>query len=309
MSRIDEIAHRVVSLILVPILTVTILSLILSFSLQRGGRLPSFSASLDTNGLIAFILHLGSTILVGEYAGLSGYFTGLVNLSGMLSLVALFLLIILVCMIDRAIYYLGWSFPFDFEFDMDAYARANVDDPRISQFHELVGQSLSFSDAYGVGATYLGMKSTDPYRLQSRSFVLSRISLALDGFNYAKGYSVILVGLMILWPFNAAIHNVFSFSRLAWFLLAACLSLLFWALRYSHMYQELVLQDMDHFVWVSYCRGDDEKSMSHDKNEGVVATNDTAPKGVNRFLHRLFLKFDPAGPYYMWFLLFRRRPL
>jgi hypothetical protein len=311
MIRIGEGIQRLFSALVIPVCSVALLSLILSIASNGAGGLASVTSKLGATGLFAYILNVGSALVGGESDQLKDIIMqhdqALIKASGVFSIVVLFVFVVAIYLIDRTIYYVGWVFPFDFEFDCDAYGEKHADSRRLGQLYRLLGSvHFPFSDAYGVVSTYLGEKTPGSYGLRERPGMLARADLALDWFYYAKGFAIIILLILIL-TFGHPVQGVFSRTHLLWCLVGALAGMAFCAFRYSHSYRELVAYDVEHFIWIS-CYSEAERKSVELESDNTEFLREGRPKGlIDRLMAPLMLRYDPSGLSYLWQLLFRRK--
>jgi hypothetical protein len=311
MFRIGEGIQRLFSALVIPVCSVALLSLILSIASKGAGGLAAVTSKLGATGLFAYILNVGSALVGGEGDQLKEIIMqhdqALIKASGVFSIVLLFVFVIAIYLIDRLIYYVGWVFPFDFEFDCDAYGEKHADSKRVGQLYRLLGSvHFPFSDAYGVVSTYLGAKSPASYGLRERPAMLARADLALDWFYYAKGFAIIILLILIL-TFGHPLQGVFSRAHLLWCFVAALAGMAFCAFRYSHSHRELVAYDVEHFIWIS-CYSEAERKSVELESDNTEFLREGRPKSpIDRLMAPLMLRYDPSGLSYLWQLLSRRR--
>lgn len=293
-GRFDEVISRLVSFFITPILNIAILSFMLTFMLAGQNKLATLFPQIDAGGLLAYVLNMVKLIFSGDY-NIEGVIRGssqaLVNLSSSLLLIVLLAFLIVIFLIDRTIYYLGWFVPFDFAFDLAAYGREHAGDRRVRQLYEVLGVDLDFRDAYGVVATYLGNRSSDPVRMKSRDGMIKSVNAAAATFCYLEAYLVILVAMFV---YSIAT----GFFDLAWVALGLALTLFFGfccAVWYSRSYQELIAHDIDSFVWLR-CYDESAARFAPLAERAAPFLHTAHASGfVDRLLSPLYLTYSPSG--------------
>jgi hypothetical protein len=310
-GRIGESIGRVFAIFVTPVCSVSLLSLILSMSSNGVGGMKPLASRLGATGLVAYILNVGSAIINGESDQLKDIIMQheqtLLRASGMFSIVLLFVFALAIYLIDRMIYYIGWVFPFDFEFDFDAYGEKHADSRRIGQLYRLLGSvHFPFSDAYGVVRTYLGTKIPGPFGLRQRPSMLARTDLAMEWFHYAKGYAIIVLLIFAL-TFTHTLYGIFNRGHLAWGFLAAIAAMAFCAFRYSYAWRDLVAYDVEHFIWASCYSPEARRSVELECDDVGFLRVPRRLSLIDRIMAPLMLRYDPSGLSYLLQLLLRRK--
>jgi len=309
-GRIDEGISKFFSIVVIPVCSVALLSLIVSISSHGVGGLAPLTTRLGATGLVAYILNVGSAILNGQSDQLKDIIMqhdqALIKASGVFSVMLLFIIGLAIYLIDRMIYYVGWIFPLDFEFDCDAYGEKHADSRRIGQLYRLLGSvHYPFSDAYGVVSTYLGAQGPGSYALRRRP-LMARAEFALEWFYYAKGYAIIILLLLAL-SFTHPLHGIFNRENLAWCFVASLAGMVFCAFRYSHAYRDLVMHDVEHFIWMSCYSPDERRSVELECADVEFLRAPRLQGPIDRLMSPLMLKYDPSGLGYLFQLLLRRK--
>ncbi|HEY1540969.1 MAG TPA: hypothetical protein VGG01_01045 [Xanthobacteraceae bacterium] len=310
-KRIDEGLSKFFSVVVTPVCSVALLSVIVSISSNGVGGLAPVASRLGATGLVAYILNVGSAILNGQSDQLTAMIMehdqALIKASGVFSIVALFVIGLAIYLIDRMIYYVGWIFPLDFAFDCDAYGEKHADSRRIGQLYKLLGSvHFPFSDAYGVVSTWLGSQGPGSYGLRRRPHMVARTELSLEWFYYAKGYAIIILLLFAL-SFAHPLYGIFNREHLAWCVVASLAGMAFCAFLYSHAYRDLVMHDVEHFIWISCYSADDRKSVELECADVEFLRAPRMQGAIDRLLSPLMLKYDPSGLGYLLQLLLRRK--
>jgi hypothetical protein len=311
MMRLGEGIQRLFSALAFPVCSVALLSLILSIASKGAGGLASVTSKLGATGLFAYILNVGAALINGGSDQFKDivmqHDQALIKASGVFSIVVLLVFVIVIYLIDRAIYYVGWVFPFDFEFDCDAYGERHADSKRVGQLYRLLGSvHFPFSDAYGVVSTYLGAKTPGSYGLRERPAMLARADLALEWFYYAKGFAIIIL-LILIATFAHPLQGIFSRAHLLWCFVAALAGMAFCAFRYSHSYRESVTYDVEHFIWISCYSEAERKSVELETDDTEFLRVDRPKSPIDRLMAPLMLRYDPSGLSYLWQLVVRRK--
>ena len=186
LERIDEISDRLLTFFLSPILNFIILSIIYSKCFgDKTVSLLSYISNLLSSIDISRIFHDYYMSLVESFPQIFGP-ASLSAASGIASYLIFFLsigLILMVFLIDRLLYAVGWFLPPDVEFDFAYYQIAKINGQRVKHLYdELVAPAeVKFSDAYGIIRSYLGEQSEDKFRDAFRAGTIKAVS---KGENY-----------------------------------------------------------------------------------------------------------------------------
>jgi hypothetical protein len=304
-GRLDEILKRLFSFFVAPLLNVIIISTILNLCLSPTYSIPALVSQLDFGGITRYITELLTALFSGNFDSLREYMGRFSNqIAAVSTIVAIlvFLMIVLVMyLLDRAIYCASWFVPLDFELDLASYAAAHRADARLRRLYALVGQPFDVDTAYGVARSYLGESSIDEERITRRNALARTRATARLCFDYAVSYCFLL---SLAWLFALVVHGYFRLAPLTLVLgiaLVVAFSSLIW---FANAAQDLVEFDIDSFVRLRLYNKQDDRFMPLRETEVALPPPDA---GATRGLRgALYLRHQPAGILYAAYVIARR---
>jgi hypothetical protein len=296
-GRIDELVQRLFAFFVLPVVNVTIVSLLLHWCLANEYSVSSLFAKLDIGGVTQYFANLLAAIFSGNFDTLKEmagrYSNQIATVSNVVALVIFLTLVIVMFLLDRAIYYVNWFVPLDYEFDLAAYGALQCGDTRLRRLYALLGQPFDFATAAGVVRSFLGEHSVDAYRIVRRNALARSQSIARAGFDYAKSYVCLLV-LALVFSFFTPVLKTASIAVCLAVAAAIALAYLIW---YSNAYRELLEFDIDGFVWLrTYDQKDDRFVKAPE--DGFDPCSGLLHPASGRLLDIVYLKHHPAGVLY-----------
>ena len=315
LTQLDDVIRRLSSFFLVPLINVVLLAVIIWYCSRNRVSLVELIPHVDIGGGIQYFIDFlkeksGLTQIRQEdmmrlFPGVAAFTTGLTTFLASASWITFlfltFLFFLIIYLIDRAVYVIGWLVPLDYEFDDDFYAAANATDERLTALYGLIDTAPPFSRLYGiVRAALWGSGFTRENK--ERQSILSHIRTSDDWFTYTKGYMALLV--IVLLPL--AFLSLTDPWRIALCLLVAFLGAALLTIRYAQLHQMLVEHDVDRFLSVELLsrqngritvitpRPDpDMSALVALRNERVRALGP-----VSRLLSRMYLRYQDSGVIY-----------
>lgn len=297
MGRVDELIQRLFSFFVLPVLNVTIVSLLLHWCLADQYSVSSLIAKVDIGGLTQYFANVLGAIVSGNFdtiKDLAGrYSNQIAAASNIVALLVFLTIVILMFVLDRAIYYVNWIVPLDYDFDLATFGARHCGDARVRRLFSLLGQPFDFAAATGVVRSFLGEHSVDAYRAARRNMLARSQGIARTAFDYAKSY-VCLLTLAWLFALVAPILKLSSITLLLAVSVVIAIACLIW---YANAYQELLEFDLDCFIALrSYDEGNDR--FVKPAEEGPDLCSGLAQPASHRLLDTLCLKYHPAGVLY-----------
>jgi hypothetical protein len=296
-GRIDELIQRLFSFFVLPVLNVTIVSLLLHWCLADQYSVSSLVAKLDIGGITQYFANVLGAIVSGNFdtiKDLAGrYSNQIAAVSNIVALMVFLTIVILMFVLDRAIYAVNWIIPLDFNFDLASYGAQHCDDTRVRRLFSLLGQPFDFTAATGVVRSYLGEHSVDAYRVVRRNALVRSQGIARTGFDYAKSYVCLLV---VAWLF-ALVAPVLKLSSITVLLAVGVVIGLAYLVWYANAYQELLEFDIDGFIALRFYDKGSDRFVKPAEEEADLCTGLARPVS-NSLLDTLCLKHHPAGMLY-----------
>ncbi|MEA2988690.1 MAG: hypothetical protein QOG83_1401 [Alphaproteobacteria bacterium] len=305
MGRLDEIAKRLFAAFVTPLINVIIVSLILNLCLSDQYSIPKLFANLDFGGLTKYISELLIAIFSGNFDTvrdfLTRYSSQIAAASTIVAILLILAIILVMFLLDRAIYYVSWLSPREVEFDLKAYAARHCAGERLRRLYGLIGRAFDFATAYGVVTSFLGEYSADQGRLSRRGELVRAHHASRVGFDYAVSYCILLLAA---WVFALFARGYFSFWPLTMVLVVALLVALGDLVWHAHASQALVEFDIDSFIRLRlYGKADDRFLPLPDA--GADLCSKLAAKTGTGFLGALNLRHKPAGIIYETYAILR----
>ena len=296
-GRIDELIQRLVSFFVLPVINVTIVSLLLHWCLADQYSVSSLIGKLDIGGITQYFANVLGALVSGNFdtiKDLAGrYSSQIATVSNIVAFVMILTIIVVMVLLDRAIYAVNWVVPLDFDFDPETYGAQHRGDARLRRLFFLLGQPFDFATAVGVVRSFLGEHSVDASRLARRNALARSLGIARTTFDYAKSYVCLL---LVFWA-AALAAPALKLGSITWLLgasLAIAVGYLIW---YANAYQSLLEFDIDSFIAVrSYDARADRFVMPDGQGADPCAGLSRAPS--RRLLDMLSLKHRPAGVLY-----------
>lgn len=303
-GRIDELIQRLFSFFVLPVLNVTIVSLLLHWCLADQYSISSLFSKVDIGGVTQYSANLLVAIFSGnldtlkdlaarysrEIAAVSSQIAAVSNV---IAVVVFLTVVILMFLLDRAIYYVNWFVPLDYDFDLATYGAQQRDDTRVRRMYALLDHPFDFVLAVGVVRSFLSESSVDAYRIARRNSLLRTQNTARVGFEYAKSYVCLLL-LAWLLAVTTPVLNLGSTTILLAAAIALALAYLVW---YANAYRALLEFDVDSFVWFrSFDHQEDRFVKEPDAGEDLRAALVAPASGG--FLAMFYLKHHPAGVFF-----------
>jgi len=296
-GRVDELIQRLFSFFVLPVLNVTIVSLLLHWCLSEQYSVSALIAKLDIGGVTQYFANVLGAIVSGNFdtiKDLAGrYSNQIATVSNIVALIVFLTIVILMFLLDRAIYYVNWIVPLDYGFDLAAYGAQHCGDARIRRLFSLLDQPFDFAVATDVVRSFLGEHSVDASRVARRNTLARSLGVARTTFEYAKSYMCLLV-LAWLIAMVAPVLKLSSITLLLAVTVAIALGYLIW---YANAYQELLEFDIDSFIAMrSYDAGNDRFVKPPEDGPDLCAG--LIQPASKRLLGMLHLKHHPAGVLY-----------
>jgi hypothetical protein len=296
-GRIDELVQRLFSFFVLPVLNVTIVSLLLHWCLSDQYSVSALFATIDVGGLTQYFANLLGAIVSGNFdtiKELAGrYSSQIATVSNIVALLVFLTIVIAMFLLDRAIYCVNWLVPLDYEFDLATYGGRHCEDVRLRRLFSLLGQPFDFAAAIGVVRSYLGERSIDAYRVARRNALARSQAIARTGFDYAKSYTCLL---FVAW-LVALVSPLLKLSSITLLLVAAIVIALAYLIWYARAYQDLLEFDIDSFIALrAYDQAGDR--FVKPSEEGLDLCAGFVRPPANRLLDMLCLKHQPAGVLY-----------
>jgi hypothetical protein len=302
-GRIDELIARLFAFFVLPVLNVTIVSLLVHWCVSDEYSVSSLVAKLDIGGVTQYFVNVLGALVSGNVdtiKDLAGrYSSQIATVSNIVAVVMVLTIIIVMVLLDRAIYYVNWIVPLDFDFDAATYGAQHRDDARVRGLYARLAEPFDFVMATGVVRSFLGEHSIDAVRMARRSALSRSQVIARTAFDYAKSYVCLLV-IALLFSLFAPILKTASIAVCLAAAAAIACGYLIW---YSNAYQALLEFDIDSFIWLrSYNQQDDRFVAASDVTDFGGAA---APIATPRLRDILYLKHQPAGVLYELYVLGR----
>lgn len=296
-GRIDELVQRLFAFFVLPVVNVTIVSLLLHWCLANEYSVSSLFAKLDIGGVTQYFANLLAAIFSGNFDTLKDlagrYSNQIATVSNVVALVIFLTVVIVMFLLDRAIYYVNWFVPLDYDFDLAAYGAQQCGDARMRRLYSLLGQPFDFATAAGVVRSFLGEHSVDAYRIARRNALARSQSIARTGFDYAKSYVCLLV-LALLFAVFTPVLKVSSIALCLATGSAIALAYLVW---YSNAYRELLEFDIDSFIWLRTYDQKEDRFVTAPADGPDLCSGLVQPAS-GRLIDMVYLKHHPAGVLY-----------
>jgi hypothetical protein len=270
---IEKLFARFTSVFLAPLINIIFLSLISHFI--SGGF--NFNGS-QIQGISSHIFDLASSVFKGDISVNMESISAFVKKNGhsianasTLFLTAVWVtLVVLVYLIDRLTFHIGYFVPPALQFDLDEYGILNKNTLRLRRFRSLIGEDVPFGIAYAAISAYLGDKNVDKNRLAVRSTVTRAIERAKVAFSYTKAYLLFCLLLLLAFIIHGRHLSALGSASIIVILL---LSFMFSCLSYVNFSKQLVDYDIDSFI------SDRSYNSSQLVKFSDFSTNETQPDG------------------------------
>jgi hypothetical protein len=307
--RIDVILMRLFAVFVAPLLNVVIISVILNLCLADNYSIKALVSTLDVGGLTRSITELLTALFSGNFDSLREYltrFSGQIATASTFVAILLILLVLLVMyLLDRAIYYISWLIPQDFEFDLKAYAANQCADDRLRRLYGVLGRTFDFPTAYGVVMAFLGEQSIDQDRIARRhDLVRTRVSARI-GFDYAVSYCCLLFAA---WLFAILHSGYFKLGPLTAVLVVALVAALGYLIWFANACRDLVEFDIDSFVRLRLYSKQNDQFLRLPEAVPDLCAALADPAAARGLRGTLYLRHKPAGILYEAYVIVRRLP-
>jgi hypothetical protein len=306
-GRLDEILKRLFAFFVAPLLNVIIISLILNLCLADNYSISALVSQLDVGGISKYITELLTALFSGNFDSLRDYLTRfssqIAAVSTIVGILLILTIVLVMFLLDRAIYSISWLLPQDFEFDLKAYAAAHHADERIRRLYGLLGRAFDFRTAYGVLTSFLGEQSVDQERVVRRNELAKARSTSRIAFDYAVSYCCLLAAA---WLFSIVQGGYFKVWPLTIALVVALLAALGYLIWYANACRDLVEFDIDSFIRLRLYSKQDDRFLSLPEPHADLAVALADPAAARGLRGMLYLRHTPAGIMYEAYLIARR---
>jgi hypothetical protein len=283
LAQLDEILNKFVSVFLLPIINMICLSFLfywsvkgITFDFFKEARVEEISGSR-----LGFVSEFVKQNLTSITSIIQLYKNEITSLSYFMAATTSVLLILLIYLCDRVVYYIGLLAPPVFSFDIDRFSVSPTMDSRQKMLGSILGKPVSLSTAYGIIRSYLGERNADKNRLEFRGKLVKGIEITRIVITYIKSYLIISLVILIGSIFPSM---PFSPGGAIMVVLLLLLASLIGHLLYSRQFQHLVEYDVDSFIWERIYKADTKFDVS-----SLVL----APAAAKRriwILHRFYLR-------------------
>jgi hypothetical protein len=256
LDKLDDIIKRFVAVFLFPLINMLIMVSITYFATSTDKVKMSSKVSDFLTNILRASADFIQTNLATISSALHDYHGTFETLTSASAAASLFIFVLTIYLIDRAVYYVGFFFPPNFEFDHKSYA-AKASEGRSAALKKIFTTNCEVAKCYGAIRAYLGDKNTDQYRLNQRNKYVSRIEAARTVLAYTKAYIFYLL-IVFVWSGG---------SSWIWSSIVLVFLLVVWGLTVGYLsfeYRTLVEYDLDSFIW--------ERSYSAEKTPNIDAT-------------------------------------
>ena len=250
LGRLDDLLGKFAAVFLFPIVNLIAISFILYWctrgfdisGLMQNVHLPG-DGSEERLGFVTKFVRENLSVIT-EIT--SAYRKEIASLSFVMAVTTSVLLVLVIYLFDRVTFYVGYLMPPVFNFDIDAYGRAEQNANDANAVRAVLGTDHSLGLAYGIIRAYLGDRNTNADRLAYRAKLMRSLDSTNSVIAYIKSY-VLLTAVLLLY----AVFLVSPFSRLPTFVVLVLVSLVlaFAVYYFSLCYQRLVDFDVANFIW------------------------------------------------------------
>jgi hypothetical protein len=244
LDKLDDIIKRFVAVFLFPLINLLIMISITYFATSTDTYSMSSKINVSVTSILGVSTDFIQTNLATISSALHDYQGAVQTIASASAAASLFIFVLAIYLIDRAVYYVGFFFPPSFEFDLKSY-EAKASESRSAALKKIFKTPCEVAKCYGAIRAYLGHKNSDQYRLNQRNKFVQRIETAKTVLAYAKAYVFYLVVVFgsALWSGGASWKGALGMFVLLVFILVMTVRYL------SFEYQTLINYDLDSFIW------------------------------------------------------------
>ncbi len=244
-NKIDDIIRRLGAVFLFPLINILMVTLIVYSVTSTDKHTIMAAASSASSGIIGALTELIEKNLTAIADALKAYKDAVQTISSILAATVFLVVVILVYLVDRTFFYIGYFMPPNFKFDLRSY-ETKAREGRDRALKKIFKRPCDIVKIYGTIGAYLSHKNADQYRLARRNELVAGIEHATKIGSYVKAYTIFIVMLLIA----SAVWSVrISPAGTLAAVLALAIVFLVKVWYVSRCYRALVNFDLDCFIW------------------------------------------------------------